>query len=72
MDFLDRYLGEVLVGVFITLIGGIIATIRTFFAGIRKMNERLNDLEAKLETNVKSDDEIKKWVIDLVKHKAGI
>ena len=66
MDFIQNYIGEIIVGVGISFILGIVGMIKAFFNGIDKMEEKLNALESRIDHNEKSDEEIRAWVAKLI------
>ena len=69
MDFLNDYLGEIIVALGISFILGIVGAIRAFFVGIKRMDAKLQELEDKLAHNVNSDAEVKEWVKKLIEQK---
>ena len=69
MDFVDNYLGEIIVGVGISFVLGIFGAIRAFFVGVRRMELKLEELEDKIEANFEADSKLAKWVEKLVDHK---
>ena len=69
MDFLNDYLGEIIISVGISFILGLVGAVRAFFIGIKRMEAKLAELEDKLEHNVNSDAEVKEWVKKLIEQK---
>ncbi len=69
MDFLNDYLGEIIISVGISFILGLVGAVRAFFIGIKRMEAKLAELEDKLEHNVNSDLEVKEWVKKLIEQK---
>lgn len=69
MDFLDDYLGEIMVGTGISILLGFFGMVRSFFSGIRRMETKLRELEDKLEDNTERDEKLSEWVTKLVDQK---
>ena len=69
MDFISEHIAELLISLMVSLVLGGVATVRAFFSNLRKMQEKLNEIEQRLDANEDRDDKVAKWVEELIKQK---
>ena len=67
MDIIENYIGEIIIGVGISFVLGLVATVKAFFSGINRMEKKLDELEQRIIHNEVRDADLKSWVRDLVK-----
>ena len=66
---LEPYIGEIIVGGGVSFVLGVIGAIRGFFVKIKKMENKINKLEADLKDNTRSDADLKNYVNILIEQK---
>ena len=69
IELIDKYLGEIILGAATTVLAGVWGIIRGFFIKIRKMGERIDDLETALKENTRSDEDLKTYMNIIISEK---
>ena len=69
MDLIDKYLGEIILSVGSTLMLSFLGLIWGFFKGIKSLKVKVLELEARIDANAKSDEDLKEWVNLMIRNK---
>ena len=69
MELIDKYLGEIILTVGTSIMLSFIGLVWGFFKGIKSLKTKVLELEARIEANAKSDDDLKEWVNLMIRNK---
>lgn len=67
VEFIDKWVGEIVLAVGTSVVLGVWGLIWSFFRGIKKLHTKVTELELKLEENTRSDADLKDWINTLIK-----
>ena len=69
MELIDRYLSEIILATGTSILLGVWGIIWSFFKGIKSLKAKVMELESELKANAKSDEQMKKWIDEIILNK---